>query len=203
MKIICIGRNYAAHAAELNNPVNTDPVVFLKPDTALLRNNDPFYYPDFSQDIHFELEVVYRVHKAGKYVPAEHTWRHLDAVGLGIDFTARDLQQRCKEKGLPWEIAKAFNHSAAISALHSLDRFAAANDLRFRLLVNGEERQNGHTADMIFPIEKIVAYVSQFFTLNTGDLIFTGTPSGVGSIQVGDRLTAYLEDQQLLDFEIK
>lgn len=203
MKIICIGRNYADHARELKNEVPTAPVLFLKPDTALIRNNEPFFYPDFSRDIHHEVELVYRVSRPGKYIAPEFVWRHVDAVGLGIDFTARDLQADLKAKGLPWEISKAFNGSAPVSQFLPLDTFPDHANLHFHLNVNGEVRQRGHTADLLFPLPQMVAYASQFFTLNTGDLLFTGTPAGVAPVHPGDRLQAWLEDQLLIDFEVK
>lgn len=203
MKIICVGRNYADHAKEMASEVPTEPVLFLKPDTALLRENKPFFYPEFSTEIHFECELVYRVSKPGKYIAPEHCLRHIDAVGLGIDFTARDLQRRAKEKGLPWEVAKAFNDSAPVSQLLPLTDFPPEQVQRFRLEVNGERRQQATTDQMIFGLPQLVAYASKFFTLKTGDLLFTGTPEGVGPVQRGDRLQAWLEDRLLLDFEVK
>lgn len=203
MKIICVGRNYAAHAAEMAAPKPAEPVIFLKPDTALLRNNAPFYLPDFSQAVHHEIEVVFRVSKPGKYIAPEHTFRHLDAVGLGIDFTARDLQTRLKEQRLPWDIAKGFNGSAPVSAFLPLTEFPDIAALHFELHINGERRQYGTTADWLFPLPEVVAYASQFFTFNTGDLLFTGTPEGVGPVRLGDRLVGILEGKKLLDFVVK
>jgi 2-keto-4-pentenoate hydratase/2-oxohepta-3-ene-1,7-dioic acid hydratase in catechol pathway len=202
MKVMCIGRNYADHAREMKADLPTQPVIFLKPDTAVLRNNDPFYYPDFSRDIHHEVEVVYRVGRPGKYIAAEFAWRHIDGVGLGIDFTARDLQAQLKAQSLPWDISKGFNGSAPVSKFLPLDTFADHADLHFRLEVNGHTRQVGHTAHQIFALPQLIEYASQFFTFNTGDLIFTGTPAGVGPVHSGERLRAWLQDTLLLDFEV-
>lgn len=204
MRIFAIGRNYAEHIRELNNERPDEPVIFTKPDTALLRNNVPFYYPDFSSDIHYEVELVLRICKEGKNIQEKFSHKYYDAIGIGIDFTARDLQQKAKEKGLPWDIAKGFNGSAPIS-----DRFVPASDFRdlkdinFRLTVNDDVRQLGNTSLMLFSFDYIISYLSRFFTLRTGDLIFTGTPKGVGPVKVGDRLAAYIEDEKLLEFEIK
>lgn len=203
MKIIAIGRNYAEHAKELNNVVPKEPVIFMKPDTALLRNNDPFFYPDFSNDIHYELEIVVKICKLGKNVAEEFAPRYYEEVGLGIDFTARDIQQKCKEKGLPWERAKAFDHSAVISKFMNKQDLPKMTNLHFQLYKNGALAQDGFTGNMLFPIDKLIAEISKCFTLKIGDLIYTGTPAGVGSIAIGDRFEATLEGQKLLDFEIK
>jgi acylpyruvate hydrolase len=203
MKIIAIGRNYADHIEELKNERPSAPVVFLKPDTALLKNNLPFFHPDFSENIHHEVELVLKVCKEGKYIQKQFAHRYFDEIGLGIDFTARDLQDKCKAKGLPWEIAKAFNGSAPIGDFLPVSRFQDLNDINFHLTINGELRQKGNTAMMLFDFGTIIAYVSQFFTLKKGDLIFTGTPAGVGKINVGDHLEGYIEDTKLLDFEVK
>lgn len=203
MKIICVGRNYVEHAKELANPVPKQPMIFLKPDTALVRNNRDFYYPDYSENIHFECEVVYRVSQESKYVNRRFARKHVDAIGLGIDFTARDLQSVAKEKGHPWTLAKMFNDSAPVSEMLPLDDYPNLADLRFRLEVNGEVRQQGHTADMIFDLEYLVEYISRYITLKKGDLIFTGTPAGVGPVQKGDHLQAYLETQCVLDFYVR
>jgi acylpyruvate hydrolase len=203
MKIIAIGRNYAAHAKELNNAIPTKPIIFLKPDTAVLKDNKPFYIPDFSSDIHYELEVVLKVCKEGKHIAEKFASNYYDEVGLGIDFTARDIQTQHKEKGLPWELAKAFDHSAAISAFLPKTDFADIYDLNFELQINKETRQNGHTANLLFSFEKIIAFVSQYITLKKGDLIFTGTPEGVGQVKQGDQLEAWLEGKQLLNFSVK
>lgn len=203
MKIICIGRNYGAHAKEMNADVPTEPVFFMKPDVALLKDNDPFYFPDFTNDLHYECELVVKISKVGKNVTEKFAPNYYSEIGLGIDFTARDLQQKCKEKGLPWEIAKSFENSAPIS-----NRFISKNELdlsktNFHLEKNGETVQTGNTADFIFTIDQIIAYISKFMTLKTGDLIYTGTPAGVGPVKIGDRLVGYLEGQEFFNFEIK
>ncbi|KQC00216.1 fumarylacetoacetate hydrolase family protein [Pedobacter sp. Hv1] len=203
MKIIAIGRNYAAHAKELNNAVPTKPIIFLKPDTAVLKDNKPFYIPDFSSDIHYELEVVLKVCKEGKHISEKFASNYYDEIGLGIDFTARDIQSEHKEKGLPWELAKAFDHSAAISNFLPKSEYADLYQLQFELQINKEIRQSGHTANLLFSFEKIIAFVSQYITLKKGDLIFTGTPEGVGQVKQGDQLEAWLEGKQLLNFNIK
>ena len=202
MKIIAIGRNYAAHIAELNNERPSSPVIFLKPDTAVLRNNAPFYYPEFSNDIHYEVEVLLKINKEGKYIEETFAHKYYDEIGVGIDFTARDLQTRCKEKGLPWEIAKGFNGSAPISGFLPKSNFDLSN-LDFSLTLNGKVRQKGNTSLMLYTFDQIIAYVSQFFTLKKGDIIFTGTPAGVGPIVAGDKLEAYIKDEKLLEVEIK
>jgi acylpyruvate hydrolase len=203
MKIIAIGRNYAAHIEELKNEKPSSPVVFLKPDTALLKNNAPFYHPDFSQNIHHEVELVLKVSKEGKYIQPQFAHRYFEEIGIGIDFTARDLQDQCKAKGLPWEIAKAFNGSAPVGEFLPVASFQDLKDIDFHLLINQQLRQKGNTAMMLYDFATIIAYVSQFFTLKKGDLIFTGTPAGVGKVSVGDRLEAFIGEQKLLDFEIK
>jgi 2-keto-4-pentenoate hydratase/2-oxohepta-3-ene-1,7-dioic acid hydratase in catechol pathway len=206
MKIICIGRNYAEHARELGNAVPEKPVVFLKPATALLINNKPLYYPEFTQDLHYELEVVLKIVKNGRHVQPEFAAGYYEEVALGIDFTARDLQQACKDKGHPWEIAKAFDHSAALSPfvpLSALNRAA----IEFELRKNGQTVQHGNTKDLLFSFEDIIVYTSRFFKLQVGDLIYTGTPAGVGPVQIGDQLDAYLytktEVRHLLSCEVK
>jgi len=203
MKIIAIGRNYAEHAKELNNPVPTTPVIFLKPDTALLKDNKPFYHPDFSDDVHYELEVVLKICKEGKHIAEKFASNYYDEIGLGIDFTARDIQARHKEKGLPWELAKAFDNSAPVSIFLPKSDFEDMYKLSFELKVNGETKQNGHTKDLLFSFEKIISFVSQYITLKKGDLIFTGTPAGVGKVNKGDKLEASLEGKQLLNFDVK
>lgn len=203
MKIIAIGRNYAEHAKELNNPVPTTPVIFMKPDTALLKDNKPFYHPDFSQDVHHEIELVLKVSKEGKHISEKFAADYFDEIGLGIDFTARDIQARHKEKGLPWELAKGFDHSAPISNFLPKSQFADLYNLNLKLDVNGETRQDGNTKDLLFSFEKLIAFVSQYITLKKGDLIFTGTPEGVAAVKPGDRLEGYLEGQKLLDFYVK
>lgn len=204
MRIFAIGRNYAEHIKELNNERPDEPVIFTKPDTAVLRNNAPFYYPDFSTDIHYEVELVLRICKEGKNVQEKFASKYYDAIGIGIDFTARDLQQKAKEKGLPWDIAKGFNGSAPISdTFIPVTDFKSLQDINFSLAVNGVTKQEGNTSLMLFSFDYIIAYLSKFFTLRTGDLIFTGTPKGVGPVSVGNKLTAALEGKVLLEFEVK
>ena len=203
MKIICIGRNYAAHIDELKNEKPGKPVVFLKPDTALLKNGSPFYYPNFSENIHHELELVLKISKEGKYIQPQFAHRYFEEIGLGIDFTARDLQDQCKAKGLPWEIAKAFNSSAPIGEFKSIGDFADLKNIDFHLEINGELKQEGNTSLMLFDFATIISYVSQFFTLKKGDLIYTGTPAGVGPVKIGDRLTGFIGTEKMLDFEVK
>jgi acylpyruvate hydrolase len=203
MKIIAIGRNYAEHAKELNNPVPTLPVIFMKPDTALLKDNKPFYHPDFSEDIHHEIEIVLKVSKEGKHISEKFASNYYEEIALGIDFTARDIQSRHKEKGLPWELAKAFDNSAPVSNFLPKAQFSDIYSLNFHLDVNGQSRQKGNTKDLLFSFEYIIAFVSKYITLKKGDLIFTGTPQGVAKINVGDRLEGYLEDKKLLDFYVK
>ncbi len=203
MKIIAIGRNYAAHAKELNNPLPSAPVIFLKPDTALLKDNRPFYIPDFSSDIHYELEVVLKICKEGKHIQEKFASNYYEEVGLGIDFTARDIQSVHKEKGLPWELAKAFDNSAAVSNFIPKTDVTNMYELPFELKINQEIRQRGNTKNMLYSFEQIISFVSQYITLKKGDMIFTGTPEGVGQVHPGDKLEAWLEGQQLLNFEIK
>lgn len=203
MKIIAIGRNYAAHAKELNNPVPEKPVIFLKPDTALLKENKPFYIPDFSSDIHYELEVILKISKEGKHISEKFASGYYEEIGLGIDFTARDIQSAHKEKGLPWELAKAFDHSAAVSNFIPKQEIEDIYNLGFKLNINNEIRQDGNTKNILFSFEKIIAFVSQYITLKKGDIIFTGTPEGVGRVNTGDKLEAWIEERKLLNFEIK
>lgn len=202
MKIFCIGRNYVDHAKELNNPLPEKPMVFMKPATALLTDNKPFYHPEFSQDIHYELEIVLKIDKNGKHILPEFTASYVKEIGLGIDFTARDLQESCKQKGHPWEIAKAFDHSAVISTFVPLADFNEKN-IHFELKVNGETRQQGNSADMIFDFQRIITHISQYFTLQKGDLIYTGTPAGVGQVHNGDVLEGYLEGKKMLSCLVK
>ncbi|MEL6922786.1 MAG: fumarylacetoacetate hydrolase family protein [Bacteroidota bacterium] len=202
MKIICIGRNYVDHAKELNNPVPKQPLVFMKPASAILVNNKPLYYPEFTEDLHYELEVVLKICRNGRHVQPAFADKYYEQVGLGIDFTARDVQQRCKEKGHPWEIAKGFDGSAPISAFQPIDPFDRSA-IRFQLKKNGEVVQDGNTADMIFSFNDLICHVSKYFRLQVGDLIFTGTPAGVGAVQIGDVLEGFLEGQSILRCEIK
>jgi 2-keto-4-pentenoate hydratase/2-oxohepta-3-ene-1,7-dioic acid hydratase in catechol pathway len=203
MKIIAVGRNYADHISELKNEKPDAPVLFLKPDTALLLNNAPFYYPPFSNEIHYEVEVLVKICKEGKFIEPQFAHLYYEEIGLGIDFTARDLQAKLKAKGLPWEIAKAFNQSAVVSSFIPKQVLPPFNDLHFSLKVNGELKQEGHTANMIFSLPEVIAYASQFFTLKKGDIIFTGTPAGVGAVAIGNKLQGFLQDRLMLNFEIK
>ncbi len=203
MKIIAIGRNYVEHIEELENERPAEPVVFLKPDTAMIKNNMPFFHPEFSNNIQHEVELVLKISKEGKFIKKEFAHRYFDEIGIGIDFTARDIQQKCKEKGLPWEIAKGFNGSAPIGKFLPADTFKDFTNINFHLDINGQRQQEGHTSMMLFDFGVILEYVSRFFTLKKGDLIFTGTPAGVGKVNIGDRLEAYIEDHKLLDFEVK
>lgn len=203
MKIIAIGRNYADHAKELNNPVPAEPVVFLMPDTCILNNNKPFFYPDFSNDIHHELELVIKISRLGKNIQEKFAHRYFKEISVGIDFTARDLQQKAKEKGLPWEKAKAFDGAAPIGKFIPFENLKNPDSIEFALDINEKRIQNGNSADMLFSFSAIIAHVSRFFTLKIGDLIFTGTPAGVGPVQINDRLTASIEGQTLLDFRVK
>lgn len=203
MKIIAIGRNYIDHAKELNNPVPQSPVIFMKPDTAILKDNKDFYYPEFSTDIHFECELVYRICNEGKHVSPKFAKKYYDAVGLGIDFTARDIQSKHKEKGLPWELAKSFDNSAVISNLISKEEFEDLGNINFSLQKNETVVQSGNTKDMIFDIDALIVYISKFITLRKGDLIYTGTPAGVGPITIGDKLEGYIEDKLMFTTQIK
>ena len=199
MKIICIGRNYSEHAKELKNELPDKPIVFIKPQTAILKYNKDFYLPPWSNDMHYETEVVLKVCKQGKYVEEKFAGKYYSEVTVGIDFTARDLQAQQKAKGLPWEIAKAFDHSAVLGEF----RKPKFKNINFSMNLNGVETQKGNTGDAIFSFEKIIAYASQFFTLQQGDLIFTGTPAGVGPVKVGDRLEGFLEEEKVFDFVVK
>ncbi len=203
MKIICIGRNYANHAKEMNAEIPNQPIFFMKPDTALLPKKMPFFYPNFTQDLHHECELVVRIHKVGKNIPEKFAHEFYSEIGIGIDFTARDLQKICKEKGQPWEIAKSFEHSAPVSERFISVKELDLNNLNFSMTKNGEIVQKGNTKDLLFSIDKIIAYVSQFMTLKIGDLIFTGTPEGVGQVQIGDTLSCKIENELLLTLNIK
>jgi acylpyruvate hydrolase len=202
MKIICIGRNYGKHAKELGNEVPEQPVIFCKPDTALLKNNEPFYIPNFSNEVHHELELVIKIDKIGKSIAPEFAKKYYSQITLGIDFTARDLQSELKSKGLPWELSKAFDNSAVVGNFIDLNQ-SDVQDLHFTLYKNNEVAQKGHSADMLFKVDEIISFVSKYFTLKTGDLIFTGTPEGVSKVSIGDTLKAELNGQELLNFEIK
>lgn len=203
MKVIAIGRNYIDHAKELNNPVPETPVIFMKPDTAILKDNKDFYYPEFSKDVHYECEIVFRICNEGKHVSQKFAHKYYDAIGLGIDFTARDIQSKQKEKGLPWELAKAFDHSAVISNLIPKEDFEDLKNISFTLKKNNDIVQSGNTKDMIFDIDALIVYISKFITLRKGDLLYTGTPAGVGAIQIGDKLEGFIEDKSMFTTHIK
>ncbi|MCE2712230.1 MAG: fumarylacetoacetate hydrolase family protein [Cryomorphaceae bacterium] len=203
MKIICIGRNYSDHAKEMQAEVPAEPVFFLKPDTALLKDGQDFYYPDFTQDVHYECELVVRIDKVGKNISEKFAHKYYSQIGLGLDFTARDLQQKCKEKGLPWEIGKAFDQSAALGNIFLDKETLPMESLSFELRKNGDLVQSGNSSDMIFNIDRIIAYVSQYITLKTGDLIYTGTPAGVGPIAIDDLLEGFIEGEKIFSFSVK
>ncbi len=202
MKLICIGRNYSDHAKELKNEVPTEPVIFMKPDSALLPKRNPFFLPDFSDEVHHELELVVLINKIGKSIVEKFAHRYYDKVTVGIDFTARDIQAKCKEKGLPWEKAKAFDHSAPLGDWVDLGDRDIQN-LNLELTKNGETVQRGNTSDMLFSVDRIIAEVSKYFTLKIGDLVFTGTPAGVAKVEPNDRLEAYLDGERLLALNVK
>jgi acylpyruvate hydrolase len=201
MKIICIGRNYAEHAKEMKAETPTEPVFFMKPDTALLKE-DEFYYPEHTTDLHHEIELVVKISKAGKHIEEQFAHKYYDEIGLGIDFTARDIQTKCKEKGLPWEKAKAFDHSAPIGKFVSKSKLDLSN-INFELKINSQSKQIGNSNDMIFSIDKIISYVSKFVTLKVGDLIYTGTPQGVGPVTIGDKLEGFMNGEKFLQLTIK
>ena len=203
MKIICLARNYRDHARELNNAVPDLPVFFMKPDSALLLGNKPFFHPDFSDEVHYEAEVVLKVCRLGKNIETRFAGRYYNEVTVGIDFTARDLQRTCIKEGRPWEVAKGFDQSAAVGKFIRVERLQNPAGISFRLEINNTVVQEGNTAEMIFSFDEIISYVSKFITLRTGDLVFTGTPPGVGRVKIGDHLVASLEGQVLLDFRIK
>jgi len=203
MKIFAIGQNYIEHNKELNSKNPTEPVVFMKPDTALLRNNKPFYVPDFSQELHYETELIVKINRIGKNIAPRFASRYYSEIGLGVDFTARDLQRKLKAEGKPWEISKAFDNSAVIGNFLPVETLGNVQDIRFRLDLNEKTVQNGHSAEMIFPIDELIAYVSRFFTLKIGDILFTGTPAGVGTVKPEDKLQGYIFDQKMFDFYIK
>ena len=204
MKIICIGRNYTDHISELQNEKPEDPVIFLKPDTSILLKKQPFFIPDFSEEVHYEVEVLVKIKKVGKHIQEKFAHKYYDEIGLGIDFTARDLQQKLKERGLPWEKAKAFDGAAVIGEKWlAKDSVADINMLNFSLEKNGETVQKSNTELMLWKIDELIAYVSQFFTLKIGDIIFTGTPAGVGKVSAEDRLTGFIEDKQIFSIQTK
>ncbi len=203
MKIVCVGRNYAQHAKELKNEVPKEPVLFIKADSSVLQKRNPFYIPEFSNDIHYEVEVVVRIKKLGKHIQKKFAHKYYDEIGLGIDFTARDLQKELKEKGLPWEKAKSFDGSCVLGSFVKASEFEDVDNINFKLEKNGELAQVGNTSDMLFKIDELIEYISKFFTLKIGDLIFTGTPAGVGPVKEGDKLVGYLEDQHSFKVNIK
>jgi acylpyruvate hydrolase len=204
MKIICIGRNYAKHAEELNNPIPQEPVVFLKPDTAVLLKKHPFFIPEHSNNVHHEIELVVKINRLGKHIETRFAHKYYNEIALGIDFTARDVQDDCKKKGLPWEKAKAFDGSAAVSNFFSLESLKKEiNNIDFYLDINGKKVQEGNTKQMLFSVDQLISHVSKYFTLKTGDLIFTGTPAGVGPVQREDLLELYLEGKRIFYFNVK
>ena len=204
MKIICIGRNYGEHIRELNNEVPNEPVVFMKPDSALLRNNEPFYIPEFSKDIHYECELIIRINRLGKNIEPRFANRYYSEIGLGIDFTARDLQNKLKYKGLPWEKAKGFDRSAVISPeFIPVEKLPDLKSIKFELRKNGEAVQKGDSDYMLFSIDELISHVSKYFTIKIGDLMYTGTPAGVGSVAIGDRLEGFLEGKKMFDIDVK
>lgn len=203
MKIICIGRNYASHAKELNNPIPKEPVIFMKPDSSLIRNNQPFFIPEFSTDVHHEVELVVKINKLGKHIDKKFAHKYYNEIGIGIDFTARDLQSKMKEKGLPWEKAKGFDGSAPLGKFLPKSTFDNVEDISFHLDINGKRVQTGNTSDMLFSIDAIVEHVSRYFTLKIGDLIYTGTPEGVGPVKAGDKLNCFIEGKELLAFNVR
>tara|TARA_B100000780_G_C21103015_1_gene445245 strand:- start:812 stop:1423 length:612 start_codon:yes stop_codon:yes gene_type:complete len=203
MKIICIGRNYADHAKELNNDIPEEPLFFMKPDTALLQEGNPFYIPEFTNEVHHELEIVLKISKVGKHIEEKFAHKYYQQIGLGIDFTARDVQRVCKEKGLPWEKAKAFDGSAPLGQFVDKETLGDLSKLSFQLEKNGELVQQGDTSLMLFPFDQLIAHISKYVTLKTGDLIYTGTPAGVGPVQIGDVLVGYLGDEKMIEVPIK
>lgn len=202
MKIICIGRNYSEHISELNNERPEEPVVFMKPDSSILLKTFPFVIPEFTQDVHHEVELVVKINKVGKYINPKFAHKYYDQIGLGIDFTARDLQAKLKAKGLPWEIAKGFDGATVVGDFKDKNAFADLNDISFSLLKNGEVVQAGNSQNMLWKIDELVAYVSQFFTLKIGDLIYTGTPAGVSKVEPGDVLEGFLEDEKMFGINV-
>jgi len=203
MKIICIGRNYIDHAIELNNPVPSEPLFFLKPDSAILPKRNPFYIPNFTKNIHYEVELIIKVSKLGKNIKENFANTYYNEIGLGIDFTARDIQDQCKEKGHPWEIAKAFDQSAVVSANFIDKQNLDTNNINFSLKKNGSIVQEGNSSNMLFNFDQIISHISKFMTIKIGDLIFTGTPAGVGKVNIGDELIGYLENEQAFKTKIK
>jgi 2-keto-4-pentenoate hydratase/2-oxohepta-3-ene-1,7-dioic acid hydratase in catechol pathway len=203
MKILAVGRNYSEHAKELNNPVPTEPIIFMMPETALILRNQPFFFPDFSTDIHHEVELVLKIDRLGKNISERFAHRYYSEIGIGIDFTARDVQQRLKEKGLPWEIAKGFDGAAPLGSFVPKEELGDLGQIDFSLDINGKTVQKGNTRDMIFSFDALIAHMSRYFTLKIGDLIFTGTPAGVGPVKIDDHLVARIGERELLNFRVK
>ena len=203
MKILAIAQNYTAHNKELNSKHPTEPIVFMKPDSAILKSNKPFYIPDFSNDVHYEVELIVKFNRLGKNIDSKFASRYFSEIGLGIDFTARDLQQQLKTEGRPWEICKAFDNSAVIGEFISVSELGDIQKISFRLDINGKTVQQGNSADMIFPISELVSHISRYFTIKIGDILFTGTPVGVGPVKIGDRLEGYILDKKMFDFYVK
>lgn len=203
MKILAIGQNYIEHNKELNSKNPTEPVVFMKPDSALLKSNKPFYLPDFSNELHYETELIVKISRLGKNISTKFASRYYTEIGLGVDFTARDIQRRLKAGGYPWELAKAFDQSAVIGNFIPVAELGDVQQIDFHLDLNGQTVQKGNSSDMIFPIDELISYTSRFFTLKIGDILFTGTPVGVGPVKVGDRLEGYIFDRKMFDFKIK
>ena len=203
MKIFAIGQNYSEHNKELNSSNPTEPVVFMKPDTALLKNNKPFFIPDFSNELHYETELIIKFNRIGKNIDAKFAHRYFSEIGLGVDFTARDVQRRLKAEGKPWEVCKAFDNSAVIGNFMAVTEFQDLQNIDFSLDINGKIVQKGNSKDMIFPINELIAYVSRFFTIKIGDILFTGTPVGVGKVAINDRLQGYIGENKMFDFNIK
>lgn len=202
MKIICIGRNYAEHAKEMKSDVPTEPVFFMKPDTSLLKEGD-IYIPEFTKDLHHEIELVLKICKTGKHIEEQFAHKYYDEIGLGIDFTARDVQAKCKEKGLPWEKAKAFDNAAPLGKMVKKEELGDLSKIEFELKINGETRQKGNSKDLIFSFDKVISYISKFVTLKQGDLIYTGTPEGVGQVKIGDKMEGFVNGKQFLSLQVK
>lgn len=203
MKIICVGRNYTAHIQELDNQRPDEPILFLKPDSAILLKKNPFFIPDFTDDVHFEVEILVKINKIGKHIDRKFAHKYYDEIGLGIDFTARDLQKKLKEKGLPWEKAKSFDGSAVVGNFLPKSTFKSVDDINFRLEKNAKVVQTGNTSLMLWKIDALIEYISKYFTLKIGDVIFTGTPSGVGKVEPNDVLTGFIEDKELFSVKVK
>jgi len=203
MKILAVGKNYAAHAKEFDGKVPTEPIIFMKPDSCIVTGNKPFYYPDFSQNIHHEIEIVVKINKICKSVEEKFAHRYYDEITLGVDFTARDMQQRFVKEGLPWTLAKGFDGAAPIGEFIPKTKFIDIQNIGFSLALNDNIQQSGNTKDMVFTIDKIIAYITKFITLKAGDLIFTGTPEGVSAVKIGDNIKGWIENEKILDFDVK